>query len=63
MVFIGNLLNEPIVPPQAMQGPISKKLFQTAKTIIPGGVNSPVRAFRNVDGEPFFVRRAKGSRG
>ena len=62
MVFIGNLLNEPIVPPQAMQGPISKKLFQTAKTIIPGGVNSPVRAFRNVDGEPFFVRRAKGSR-
>lgn len=29
---------------------------------MPGGVNSPVRAFRNVDGEPFFVRRAKGSR-
>ena len=45
-----------------MQGPISKKLFQTAKTVIPGGVNSPVRAFRNVDGEPFFVRRAKGCR-
>jgi glutamate-1-semialdehyde 2,1-aminomutase len=30
--------------------------------VIPGGVNSPVRAFRNVDGEPFFVRRAKGCR-
>ncbi len=30
--------------------------------MIPGGVNSPVRAFRNVDGDPFFVRRAKGSR-
>ena len=45
-----------------MQGPISKKLFQPAKTVIPGGVNSPVRAFRNVDGEPFFVRRAKGCR-
>ncbi len=29
---------------------------------MPGGVNSPVRAFRNVDGEPFFVRKAKGAR-
>jgi glutamate-1-semialdehyde 2,1-aminomutase len=29
---------------------------------MPGGVNSPVRAFRNVGGEPFFVRRAKGCR-
>ena len=27
---------------------------------IPGGVNSPVRAFRGVDGEPFFVERAEG---
>ena len=43
-------------------GPISQKLFATAKELIPGGVNSPVRAFRNVGGEPFFVRRAKGSR-
>lgn len=42
--------------------PTSSKLFQTAKQLIPGGVNSPVRAFKNVDGEPFFVRRAKGSR-
>lgn len=41
---------------------LSHKLFETAKTLIPGGVNSPVRAFRNVGGEPFFVRRAKGSR-
>ncbi|RYD38166.1 MAG: glutamate-1-semialdehyde-2,1-aminomutase [Verrucomicrobiaceae bacterium] len=41
---------------------MSSKLFATAKTLIPGGVNSPVRAFRNVGGEPFFVRRAKGSR-
>ena len=39
---------------------LSQKLFATAKELIPGGVNSPVRAFRNVDGEPFFVRRAKG---
>ena len=43
-------------------GLLSQKLFAKAKTLIPGGVNSPVRAFRNVDGDPFFVRRAKGSR-
>jgi len=41
---------------------LSSKLFAVAKELIPGGVNSPVRAFRNVGGEPFFVRRAKGSR-
>lgn len=41
---------------------ISSKLFSLAKQYIPGGVNSPVRAFRNVGGEPFFVRRAKGCR-
>lgn len=44
------------------QGSLSSKLFSTAKQYIPGGVNSPVRAFRNVGGEPFFVRRAKGCR-
>jgi len=41
---------------------LSSKLYQSACEIIPGGVNSPVRAFRNVDGEPFFVRAAKGCR-
>jgi glutamate-1-semialdehyde 2,1-aminomutase len=41
-------------------GPLSAQLFSLAKQHIPGGVNSPVRAFRNVDGDPFFVRRAKG---
>ena len=40
----------------------SQRLFQAARQVIPGGVNSPVRAFRNVDGEPFFVTRAKGCR-
>ncbi len=45
-----------------MSTSISSKLFAAAKELIPGGVNSPVRAFRNVGGEPFFVRRAKGSR-
>ena len=41
---------------------LSSKLFAKAKQYIPGGVNSPVRAFRNVGGDPFFVRRAKGCR-
>jgi glutamate-1-semialdehyde 2,1-aminomutase len=41
---------------------LSKKLFARARLSIPGGVNSPVRAFRNVGGDPFFVRRAKGCR-
>lgn len=45
-----------------MTGPLSQKLFAKAKTLIPGGVNSPVRAFKNVDGDPFFVRSAAGCR-
>jgi glutamate-1-semialdehyde 2,1-aminomutase len=40
----------------------SSELFVRALTRIPGGVNSPVRAFRNVKGEPFFVERGEGSR-
>lgn len=39
---------------------ISRELFARARARIPGGVNSPVRAFRGVGGEPFFVNRAKG---
>jgi glutamate-1-semialdehyde 2,1-aminomutase len=39
----------------------SSSLFAEAKRYIPGGVNSPVRAFRNVGGEPFFVARAEGA--
>ena len=34
--------------------------FQTAQQYIPGGVNSPVRAFKSVGGEPVFIKRAKG---
>ncbi len=41
---------------------LSSKLFSIAKQYIPGGVNSPVRAFRNVGSDPFFVQRAKGSK-
>jgi len=40
----------------------SKKLFAEALKFIPGGVNSPVRAFRAVGGQPFFVNKAKGAR-
>jgi glutamate-1-semialdehyde 2,1-aminomutase len=38
----------------------SKRLFAEAKEVIPGGVNSPVRAFRGVGGEPVFFARGKG---
>jgi glutamate-1-semialdehyde 2,1-aminomutase len=40
----------------------SRELFDRAKRVLPGGVNSPVRAFRAVGGTPFFVARAEGSR-
>ena len=40
----------------------SSELFARAQKRIPGGVNSPVRAFRNVGREPFFVARGKGAR-
>ncbi len=40
----------------------SANLFAHAQQLIPGGVNSPVRAFRSVGGQPRFIQRAKGSR-
>ena len=39
----------------------SSDLFERAKQLIPGGVNSPVRAFRSVGGTPFFTERADGA--
>jgi glutamate-1-semialdehyde 2,1-aminomutase len=39
----------------------SHTLFEGAKKFIPGGVNSPVRAFRAVGGNPLFIKRAKGA--
>ena len=41
---------------------LNQTLFDRARQVIPGGVNSPVRAFRGVGGEPFFVDRAEGSK-
>src|SRR5215831_15596405 len=40
----------------------SASLFEAAQRVIPGGVNSPVRAFRGVGGTPFFVAEAEGAR-
>lgn len=39
----------------------SKKLFERAQQFIPGGVNSPARAFKSVGGSPVFIEKAKGS--
>ena len=39
---------------------LNDELFQRAQISIPGGVNSPVRAFRSVGGSPRFIDRAKG---
>ncbi len=39
----------------------SEDLFAKAKDFIPGGVNSPVRAFRSVGGNPIFIKKAKGA--
>jgi glutamate-1-semialdehyde 2,1-aminomutase len=39
----------------------SSALFEAAKKVIPGGVNSPVRAFKSVGGNPVFVEKAKGA--
>ncbi|MDF1535995.1 MAG: glutamate-1-semialdehyde 2,1-aminomutase [bacterium] len=39
----------------------SQDLFKAAKSVTPGGVNSPVRAFKSVGGDPLFISSAKGS--
>jgi glutamate-1-semialdehyde 2,1-aminomutase len=39
----------------------SKTMFERAQQSIPGGVNSPVRAFKSVGGTPLFIKKAKGS--
>ncbi|MEO6576830.1 MAG: aminotransferase class III-fold pyridoxal phosphate-dependent enzyme, partial [Polyangiaceae bacterium] len=44
-----------------MSDPKSQQLFQRAVRVIPGGVNSPVRAFRSVGGDPIFISRGAGA--
>ena len=53
------------IVPSVMSSPgrgVSARLFTRAKRILPGGVNSPVRAFLAVGGRPPFIRRARGAR-
>jgi glutamate-1-semialdehyde 2,1-aminomutase len=45
-----------------MEKRLSQRLFEEAQKVIPGGVNSPVRSFRGVGGEPPFIVRGRGSR-
>jgi glutamate-1-semialdehyde 2,1-aminomutase len=46
---------------KSMKTDHSHDLFARAQSLMPGGVNSPVRAFKSVGGEPFFVERADGA--
>ncbi len=45
-----------------MKKDVSEKLFAEAQKVIPGGVNSPVRACRSVDSQPVFIQKAEGSK-
>jgi glutamate-1-semialdehyde 2,1-aminomutase len=43
-------------------GEASARLFEAAQAVTPGGVNSPVRAFKRVGGAPFFVDKGEGAK-
>jgi glutamate-1-semialdehyde 2,1-aminomutase len=47
--------------PAPPEGAVSSALFERARKVIPGGVNSPVRSFRSVGGHPYFVSRGEGA--
>jgi glutamate-1-semialdehyde 2,1-aminomutase len=49
-----------VTEPYAPDAPVSQDLFDRARTLVPGGVNSPVRAFRAVGGTPRFMVRGAG---
>jgi len=63
-------VTRPVIPsPEQLQSPQpagetsrSAKLFERAQKLIPGGVNSPVRAFKAVGGTPLFIQRGRGSK-
>jgi glutamate-1-semialdehyde 2,1-aminomutase len=44
-----------------MKRSVSEALFEKSKTYFPGGVNSPVRAFKSVDGSPLFIKKGDGA--
>ncbi|MFN6077350.1 MAG: aminotransferase class III-fold pyridoxal phosphate-dependent enzyme, partial [Fluviicola sp.] len=45
-----------------MKQDISNQLYEKAKTYFPGGVNSPVRAFKSVNGTPLFIKKGDGAK-
>ena len=47
--------------PYPADAPASQALFDQARTLVPGGVNSPVRAFKQVGGVPRFMVRGEGA--
>src|SRR6188472_886657 len=49
------------MPQRRRRTPKSERLFAAASRIFPGGVNSPVRAFKAVGGSPLFISRGSGS--
>jgi glutamate-1-semialdehyde 2,1-aminomutase len=51
----------PKAPSDGRAGERSRALFAAAQKVIPGGVNSPVRAFKSVGGDPPFIRAARGA--
>ena len=52
----------PVTTGESTVNPVSRALFERAEQVLPGGVNSPVRAYRAVGGTPRFLARAQGSR-
>ena len=54
-------MNNVMTDKTKLQHPISADLFERARQVIPGGVNSPVRAFRGVGGTPLFIQSARGA--
>ena len=44
-----------------MKRSVSEALYEKSKTYFPGGVNSPVRAFKSVDGSPLFIKKGNGA--
>src|SRR6185503_4477482 len=51
-----------VPPSRRMKTDASKREFGRAKALFPGGVNSPVRAFRGVGGDPLFIARGEKAR-
>ena len=55
------MTSSPILTSSTRPSPTSEALFRRAQQLIPGGVNSPVRAFRGVGGTPVFMHSAQGA--